>query len=70
MNEQRKKNRMLFSSIYERLCGFWDIIDFSLSRAFSQEIFGFLEFLTRCIKKIIKLPAEGPNKLHPLPLWN
>jgi hypothetical protein len=34
--------------------GFWDIIDFSLSRAFSQEIFGFLEFLTRGIRECIK----------------
>jgi len=33
--------------------GFWDIIDFYLSRAFSQEIFSFLEFLTRGISLIL-----------------
>jgi hypothetical protein len=70
INEQGKKNRMLFSSIHERLCGFLDITDFSLSRAFSQENFGFLEFLTRRIKKIIKLPIEDPNRPHHPPLWN
>jgi hypothetical protein len=38
--------------------GFWDITDFSLSRAFSQEIFGFLEFLTRRIKKNYKTSSK------------
>jgi hypothetical protein len=51
--------------------GFWDITDFSLSRAFSQEIFGFLEFLTRGIslfyfnpKVLVSLPPRGPCSLY------
>jgi hypothetical protein len=69
MNKEKRIGCFLVPFV-NAFVGFWDIIDFSLSRAFSQEIFGFLEFLTRCIKKIIKLPTEGPNKPHPLPLWN
>jgi len=45
--------------------GFWDIIDFSLSRAFSQEIFGFLEFLTRGMKNSINICYTSGEKLPP-----